>query len=191
MKKKFILILIPIITLVALLLIALPYYQNQKEVEKYAFTMDSIDGKVSLSDFKGKIPIIYFGFMFCPDVCPTSLSMIAEAFSRLPKLDADKFQLIFISVDPDRDKLKDLKEYASYFYPNAIGITSDKKNLKEVSAKYGSFYAKEYLQGSKIEYSVVHTSFIYIMDKEGKIKSKLRHVSNPESIYKALIEALK
>tara|TARA_B110000046_G_C12953298_1_gene381135 strand:- start:166 stop:741 length:576 start_codon:yes stop_codon:yes gene_type:complete len=191
MKKKLILIFLAIIILVAALLIGFPYYQNQKEIEKHAFTMDSIDGKVSLSDFKGKFTIIYFGFMFCPDICPTSLSMTSEALKRFSKADSDKFQLVFISVDPDRDKLKDLKEYAGYFYPNAIGLTSTENNLKEVTRKYGTFYATEYLKDSKIEYTVAHTSFLYIMDKEGKIKAKLRHPNSPETIHKALIEVLK
>lgn len=190
MNKKLILIFAPIVILAAALLIALPYYENKKEVDNYAFTMDSIDGKVSLSDFKGKFPIIYFGYMYCPDICPTSLSMTAEALKRLPKADSDKFQLIFVSVDPERDKLKDLKEYASYFYPSAIGITSNEEYLKEVTAKYGTYYTKEYLKDSKMDYSVAHTSFIYIMDKEGKIQGKISHVDNPEMVYKALMEAL-
>jgi len=191
MKKKLILVFAPIILLAVVFLVALPYFQHQKEIDNYAFTMDSIDGKVSLSDFKGKIPIIYFGYTFCPDICPTSLSMTAEALNRLAKIDSDKFQLIFISVDPDRDKLKDLKQYASYFYPNAIGLTSNDKYLKEVTAKYGTYYSKEYLKGSKMGYSVAHTSFIYIMDKEGNIQGKISHVDNPEVVYKALMEALK
>jgi len=180
-----------ILALAASFLIITSYFEDQKEIKYYSFTMDSADGKVSLSDFNGKYTIIYYGYMYCPDICPTSLSMTAEALKRLPKADADKFQLVFISVDPDRDKVDQLKEYATYFHPSAIGITSDAANIKEVANKYGTYYANEYLPNSKMDYSVTHTSFIYFMDKDGKLKHRISHVDNPEVVLEALKEVLK
>jgi len=168
------------------LFIVLPYYQNQKIIKRYAFTMDSLDGKVSLSDFRGKFPIVYFGYMDCPDICPTTLAMISQSLHKLSIKDAKKFQLIFISVDPDRDKIKGLKEYVSYFYPTAIGVTSNAKYLKKVSANYGAYYKKIYLKGSKINYSVAHTSFIYIMDKNGKLAKRISHPDSVKSVLNAL-----
>jgi protein SCO1/2 len=182
MKKKLILFLIPIFLLSVAFLFVLPYMQNQKEIKQYAFTMDSIDGKVSLSDFDGKYKIIYYGYMYCPDICPTSLSIVASALKKLPKEQADKFQLIFISVDPDRDKVKELKEYANYFYKGAIGVTSNEKYLKSISSNYGTYYANEYLENSKIDYSVAHTSFVYIMDKDGKLLYKLKHLEKTNDV---------
>ncbi len=182
MKKKLILFTLSIILISFAFLIVLPYVQDQKKIKQYAFTMDSIDGKVNLSDFNGKYTLIYYGYMYCPDICPTTLSIVADALKKLPKQKADMFQLIFISVDPDRDKVEGLKEYANYFYKGAIGVTSNKKYLKTITANYGTYYAYEYLENSKINYSVAHTSFVYVMDKNGKLLHKLEHLEKTSDV---------
>lgn len=186
MKKKLILFITPIFLISLVFLLIIPYMENQKEIKQYAFTMESADGKVSLSDFSDKYKLIYYGYMYCPDICPTSLSIIASALKKLPKEQADLFQIIFISVDPDRDKLKDLKEYANYFYKGAVGITSNKEYLKKISSNYGTYYANEYLENSKIDYSVAHTSFVYIMDKEGKLLHKLKHLEKTSDVLNSI-----
>lgn len=182
MKKKIIIFILPIFAMVIGLYFFLPYKQKQNEISQYAFNMDSIDGKVSLSDYDGKYKLIYFGYMYCPDICPTSLSIVASALRELPKEQADKFQIIFISVDPDRDKLAALKEYANYFYKGAIGITSNEKYLKTITSNYGTYYAKEYLKDSKMNYSVAHTSFVYLMDKDGILLDKVSHLEKTSDI---------
>ena len=191
MKKTVILLALPLLLLGLILGVGLPWYQNNQEIQKYAFTMDSAEGKVSLSDFEGRYPVLYFGYMFCPDVCPTSLTMLAEALKQLPPGEAKKFQPIFISVDPERDKVAQLKEYAEYFYPGAIGLTSTPEYLKQVSREYNAYYAKEYLPNSKIDYSVSHTSNIYILDEEGKLFTSIRHATSPAQVLSELTRALK
>ncbi len=186
MNKKLLIFIFSILIVSLSMLAFLNYSQNQKEIEQYSFTMNSIDGKVSLSDFSEQYKIIYYGYMYCPDVCPTTLSVVADALSKLPKEQADKFQVIFISVDPDRDKLKELKEYANYFHKGAIGLTSSKKYLKEISLKYGTYYANEYQKDSKIEYSVAHTSYLYIMDRDGKLVNKLKHLEKTSTVLDVL-----
>lgn len=188
MSKKLILITLPITLLFLVLYVVLPYMEKQKEIKQYAFEMNSIDGKVSLSDYDGKYKLIYFGFMYCPDVCPTTLSIVSQALNQLPKEQADKFQIIFISVDPDRDKLKELKEYANYFYKGTIGLTSDEKYVKDISRKYGTYYSKEYLKDSSIGYTVAHTSYTYIMGKDGTLVNKLPHLKNTQEILNVLKE---
>ena len=121
--------------------------------------------------------------MYCPDICPTTLSLVSSALNKLDSNNAREFQLIFISVDPQRDKVKGLKEYVSYFYPSAIGITSNEKYLKKISSNYGTYYAKENLKNSKMGYSVAHTSFVYIMDKDGKLMHKFKHLENNKTLY--------
>lgn len=190
MRQTKLLFLIPIIIFAAIIIGFVPYMNDQKEIKQYAFELDSAKGKVKLSDFKGKIPLIYFGYMYCPDICPTSLSLTATALNKLPKEKADLFQLIFVSVDPDRDKPKELAEYAQFFYPSAIGLTSDENYIKTLTGNYGTFYAKEYLEGSKIEYSVAHTSFIYVMDKKGKLAHRIAHATSAEDIYSVLLKML-
>jgi len=190
MKIKILIFISLILATILGLYFFLPYKQKQNEIAQYSFTMDSINGKVSLSDYDGKYKLIYFGYMYCPDICPTSLSVLASALKMLPKEQADKFQVIFISVDPDRDKLKELKEYANYFYKGAIGITSNKKYLKTITSNYGTYYTKEYLKDSKMNYSVAHTSFVYLMDKDGILLDKVSHLEKTSDILN-IIKTLK
>ncbi|MDD2384814.1 MAG: SCO family protein [Sulfurospirillaceae bacterium] len=190
MRKTLWFILTPILLIALTIFVIIPYIEEQKTIAHYAFKLDSSEGHVKLSDFQGKIPIIYFGYMYCPDICPTSLSVIASALAKLPKDKAENFQLIFISVDPNRDTPKALKEYAHYFYSYAIGLTGNEKYLKEITQNYGAYYAKEYDSNSTQEYTVAHTSFIYIMDKKGKLAHKLAHPQNTNDVYTALLEML-
>lgn len=180
------------VPLVALALVwwSLRYMQNQNAINQYAFTLQSVDGVVKMSDFKGKKPIVYFGYMYCPDICPTTLSLLSSALHKLPKEQAEQFQIIFISVDPQRDALKELKEYANYFDKNAIGLSGDENYLKKITDNYGTYYAKEYLEGSNLEYSVNHTTFVYFFDQNGKLKDKIQHVNNTEAILEVLQKML-
>lgn len=190
MKKKLIIIFAAIIVIAGLVFAGIPYYQNQKLIQRYAFTMNSASGKVSLKDFKGKIVILYFGYMYCPDICPTTLSMISDALHKLPKKEAKRFQLLFVSVDPDRDTLKNLKEYASYFYPTAMGLTSAKENLKAVSRTFGAYYSKIYDKGSKSKYTVAHTSSVYIINTKGILEKTIPHTEDEKVFLQAFKTAL-
>lgn len=190
MKKKSILIITPIVLLALAFFVVVPYIQNQNEISQYAFTLDSADGKVSLSDFRGKNVIVYFGYMYCPDICPTSLSVVSAALNKLESSEAKKFQLVFVSVDPDRDSLSDLKEYAQYFYPNAIGLTTQEPRIKEIANRYGAYYAKEYLEGSKMDYSVAHTANLYFMDEDGILAHSIKHVQSTDDVMPILKKML-
>jgi len=186
MKKIFLIFTLFIIAMIIGLFWYLPYYQKQEQIKQYSFTMDSADGEISLNDYDGKYKLIYFGYMYCPDVCPTSLSIVSSALNALPKNQANQFQLIFISVDPNRDKLPLLKEYANYFYKGAIGVTSNEKYLKQISSNYGTYYSKVYLKNSKMDYSVAHTSFVYIMGKDGTLINKISHLEKTSEILNIL-----
>lgn len=166
------------------------YVQDQRGVKPYAFELQSADGPVRLSDFKGKMPIVYFGYMYCPDICPTTLAQAANALQKLPKEEADKFQLLFISVDPERDGLGDLKEYAQYFYPDALGLTGEAPALKEITQNYGTYYAKEYIENSGVDYTVAHTTFLYFLDTQGRLAHTIKHSQSPDEIFRALQKML-
>lgn len=167
-----------------------PYIDEYKQKQQYEFNLDTIDGPIQLSSFKGKTVAIFFGYTYCPDVCPTALAMLGEGLKGLSKEELEDFNGIFISVDPNRDTLKNLKDYAQYFHPSFIGATSNEKNILEVTKNYGTYFQKEYLPNTKEGYSVSHTSSIYIFDKQGKLSSKLEHFIMPSDITKALKKAL-
>lgn len=182
-----------IIFLVSVVLISLlkPFVEDYKEKQKYDFTVNTIDGEISKDDFKGKALAVYFGYTYCPDVCPTSLSSLAHALKQLDSKQTKDFVGLFISVDPDRDKLGNLKEYAQYFHKNFIGATSNKENIDDITKRYGTYYEKIELDNSAMGYSVSHTSYIYLFDKEGKFMAKVDHFSDPSKIKENLENILK
>lgn len=138
------------------------------------FTLQSVDGPVSLNDYKNKVRLLYFGYTYCPDVCPTSLSRIAGAFKKLNPEELKQVQGFLISVDPDRDTVKKLADYTKYFHPQIVGVTGTKKEIDEVTERYDVQYRKA--KGTtEAGYLVDHTAFIFALDKEGKIRHYLPH----------------
>ena len=138
------------------------------------FTLDSNQGKVSLSDYDGKVRMLYFGYTFCPDVCPGSLQRIGAAFKKLTPEELEKVQGMLISVDPERDTLQKLEDYTKYFHPQIVGVTGTKEQIDEVAKRYDVKYRKA--EGSSPEsYLVDHTGYIFVLDKKGKIRDYLPH----------------
>lgn len=141
------------------------------------FTLDSNQGKVSLSDYDGKVRMLYFGYTFCPDVCPGSLQRVGAAFKKLTPEELTKVQGMLISVDPERDTLKKLEDYTKYFHPQIVGVTGKKSEIDEIAKRYDVTYRKS--EGSSPEsYLVDHTGYIFVLDKKGKIRDYLPHAVN-------------
>ena len=138
------------------------------------FTLFQGDKPVSLSDFHGKLVVMYFGFASCPDVCPTTLSIIASALRQLTPEELETVQPVFISIDPERDQGEKLTAYATYFHPGFIGITGTPDEVQKVANQYGGFFIKVE-SDSALEYLVEHTSKTYIISKDGQYVSILPH----------------
>ena len=138
------------------------------------FTLYQDDKPIKLSDFRGKLVVMYFGFASCPDVCPTTLAIIASALKQLTADELNKVQPVFISIDPERDQGEKLNAYASYFHPGFIGITGTPEAVQKVANQYGGFFIKVE-SDSALEYLVEHTSKTYIISKDGKYVSILPH----------------
>jgi cytochrome oxidase Cu insertion factor (SCO1/SenC/PrrC family) len=117
-------------------------------------------------DFRGKLMLVYFGFTFCPDICPTDLQAIGLALDRLGS-DGDKVQPLFVTVDPERDTPQHLAEYVSMFHPRLIGLTGSTEAIRKAAAAYKVYYAKVSLGKAIDDYTVDHTAFIYLMDRDG------------------------
>ena len=138
------------------------------------FTLDSNQGKISLSDYDGKVRMLYFGYTFCPDVCPGSLQRIGAAFKKLTSEELAQVQGMLISVDPDRDTVQKLENYTKYFHPQIVGVTGTKAQIDEIAKRYDVKYRKA--EGSSPEsYLVDHTGYIFVLDKKGKIRDYLPH----------------
>ncbi len=136
------------------------------------FTLKDPDGKIRhLADFKGKAVIIFFGFTQCPVICPTALARAVEIKKLLGK-DADRLQVIFVSVDPDRDTPELLKAYTHAFDPSFLGLTSDAKHLLETAADFKISYEKIPTGSS---YTMDHSTISYIYDPVGNNRLVLNH----------------
>ena len=138
------------------------------------FTLFQGDRPVRLSDFHGKLVVMYFGFASCPDVCPTTLSIIASALRQLTPEELETVQPVFISIDPERDQGEKLTAYATYFHPGFIGITGTPEEVQKVANQYGGFFMKVE-SDSALGYLVEHTSKTYVISKDGRYVSVLPH----------------
>lgn len=138
------------------------------------FTLYQGDNPVSLSDFRGQLVVMYFGFASCPDVCPTTLAIIASALGQLTPEEMESVQPVFISIDPERDRGEKLDAYAAYFHPDFIGITGTPDEVQKVINQYGGFFIKAE-SDSAMGYLVEHTSKTYLISKDGQYVSILPH----------------
>lgn len=120
---------------------------------------------VSLSDYKDKIVLLYFGYTFCPDVCPTSLSDLARVQRKLDD-GGEKIQVIMITVDPERDTPQKLSEYVDFFHPTFIGLTGSKEEIDAAAEGYGVYYEQH--EGTEASgYLIDHTARIFVIEPGG------------------------
>lgn len=154
------------------------------------FTLQSELGPVSLSDFKGKVVAVYFGYMSCPDICPTSLWNLSEAMKMLNEEQAARVQGVFISVDPDRDSPHALGLFARGFYDTFIGLSGNKANLDQVARQYSVVYEKVALKDSAMGYVIDHSSVIYLIDEQGVLQHFIAHNTSSEEIREDLLKLL-
>ncbi|MFC2345322.1 SCO family protein [Campylobacter sp.] len=141
-------------------------------LKNYDFTGKGANGAVSLKSFEGKNKVIYFGYTTCPDVCPATLGILSGVLNELKR---DDIVVIFVTLDPERDEPKNVDEYAKYFYPNSYGIVLD--DLPKVAKSYGVKYQKVLLEKSAIEYSVAHSSSLYVLDKNDKFVAEISNLT--------------
>lgn len=149
------------------------------------FAVTTPDGTFSLADYRGKVVLIYFGYTFCPDVCPTSLAALGQAFAALSAEELERVKGVFVSVDPERDTLEILKVYAPFFHPNIIGATGTPEQLADIARRYGVSYMKQKSIDGR-PYTVDHSSFTYLIGPDGKLAVTLPHGSSPEELVAAI-----
>jgi protein SCO1/2 len=129
-----------------------------------------VDGNskpVTDQDFHGKFMLVYFGYSFCPDVCPTTLNEIADAMDKLGPV-AARVQPIFITVDPKRDTPAVIKQYAANFSPKLLGLTGTPDEIAKVAKEYRVYYAEHRTGPGPNDYSMDHSSILYLMGPDGQ-----------------------
>lgn len=134
----------------------------------------------SLADFKGKVIALFFGYTHCPDVCPTTMADLKQTM-KLLGTDANEFQVLFVTVDPERDTQAVLAQYVPAFDKHFIGLYGDKAATETAVKDFKIFTAKVENKGSS-GYTIDHSAGIYIFDKSGKIRLYVDYGEKPEAI---------
>jgi cytochrome oxidase Cu insertion factor (SCO1/SenC/PrrC family) len=136
------------------------------------------------ADFRGKLMLVYFGYTYCPDICPATLLAMSQAIDKLG-LEGDQVQPIFITVDPERDTQAQMKLYAANFHPRLLALTGSAEQVDAAEKDY-RVYAKKVTEASKADYLMDHSSFIYLMDRNGKLAALISPGVEPDAMAAAI-----
>jgi protein SCO1/2 len=139
---------------------------------------------VTEADFAGRYLLVYFGFTYCPDVCPTELGIIASAMDELGE-EADRVTPVFITIDPERDSAEALADYVARFHPRMVGLTGTPAQIAAAARAYRVFYAKVN-RPEMTEYLMDHSSFTYLVGPDGRVRALFRPQTAPEAIAQAV-----
>jgi protein SCO1/2 len=147
------------------------------------FTLVDQTGKtVTDKDFVGKLMLVYFGYTFCPDVCPTELANMAAAYDLLTPAERKQVQLVFITVDPERDTTQVLKDYVGNFGNDMVGLGGTAEQVKAAAKAYRVYYARSKETAGSSDYLMDHSGFVYLMGRDGRYRAHFRPQVEPQSI---------
>lgn len=176
-RRVFILLAVALVALIAAVLLLMQrlsvpelhgtMLQSPQPVQDFTLT-GSTGSPVSLSDLRGKHVVIYFGYTYCPDVCPTTLNDLRKMVNALGK-QAEDVQVMMITVDPERDTVEQLASYLKYIDPSFLGMTGTMEEIKAVATQMGAFFEKRETGGAT-DYLVDHTSTTLVVDEKGFLR---------------------
>jgi protein SCO1/2 len=144
---------------------------------------------VTAADFRGRYMLVYFGFTYCPDVCPTALLTLTRALERLERAAPEKaarIKPVFISVDPARDTPAALRAYVDHFHPRLTGLTGSPEQVAAAAEAYRVYYEKVPADGSAADYLIDHSAYTYLMGPEGRYLTHFEHGTEPRDMAAAL-----
>lgn len=143
------------------------------------FVLTSADGPVDTATLRGKLLLVYFGYTYCPDICPTSLTVTGQALGQLAPNELAQVRTIFVSVDPARDTPARLKDYVTFFHPGMVGVTGSDDAIAAAARKFGAVYARQDV-GSKAGYVVDHSAWTYVVAPDGRLAARIPHGASVE-----------
>jgi protein SCO1/2 len=146
------------------------------------FVLQSADGPVDTATLRGKVLLIYFGYTYCPDICPTTLVAVGQALKQLTPAELAQVKTIFVSVDPARDTPQRLKEYATFFHPDIIGVTGSPDQVAAVARLYGAVYARHDVGGGDKYYVVDHSAWTYLVAPDGRLATRIAYGTSAEQM---------
>ncbi|WP_104401710.1 SCO family protein [Vibrio penaeicida] len=169
---------------------ALPVASENSSAPVTLFGADN--APVNLNDLAdSRVRVVYFGFTRCPDVCPTSLAMMAGALNQLEDEQRMQFRPMFISLDPERDAPELASEYAAYFHKDIEGLSAPLDTTKPLASKYGVIFRKTELADSALQYTLDHSSYFYFLKPDGSLITKVPHALSPAPVLAAMKDILK
>jgi protein SCO1/2 len=149
--------------------------QEKKNFDPFSLKLNTSLGVKTLSELnQNKTVLLYFGFLSCPDACPTTLSTMSAVFRELSEKQLDQITFLFVDLDPDRDTLLKLKEYTAFFHPKIIPISLNKSDLNLFTEYFGIAYMKVPLK-SKMGYTIDHSTNIVMLSPDGKFLDPIEH----------------
>ena len=153
------------------------------------FTLTDQTGKrVTDADFRGRFMLVYFGYTFCPDVCPLGLQTIAAALDELPADVQDQVVPLFITVDPERDTVPVMRDYVAAFHPRLVGLTGTEDEVTAAVRAYRVYASRSATPAGDDGYLVDHSTFTYLMDRQGAYLTHFGHDTTPDEMAKRIKE---
>ncbi len=149
---------------------------------------DARGGKIALATLRGKLVLLYFGFLSCPDICPTDLQAIGQAIRSLGA-DGERVQPVFVTLDPARDTLAALRGYVASFHPRFIALTGSEAEIRKVATDFKVFFEKVPVPGAGT-YTIDHAAFTFLLDRQGKFATLFPPGTPPERMATMLRDQL-
>jgi len=154
------------------------------------FEVRSGTESVRLSDFAGSVVVVYFGYAGCPDICPTTLSTVGAALRLLSPEQLARTRGLFVSVDPERDTPAQARSYAAFFHERIVGATTDVQAVTSIAEDWGVRFEKAEGASEAMGYTVDHTSIVFLVAPDGRMKKALPHGSDPEKLAAAIVDVM-
>lgn len=140
------------------------------------FRLTGSKGIFNLSKLRSKLVLVYFGYTSCPDICPTSLAATAAGLSKLTPAELEQVEMVFVSLDPERDTQPRLGEYASFFHPKIQGLTGSPDEVAKAAALFGVIYRQVRPAGAS-DYVIDHSALTYVVGPDGRLVAELPHAA--------------
>ena len=150
------------------------------------FRLHSPAGSYALTDSRGQVVLLYFGYTYCPDICPSSLMTIAQALEGLSQAERAGVRILFVTLDPERDTLERLADYAAFFTPEILPLTGTPEEIAAVARQYGVYYARAADPQAGNSYVIDHSAAIYLIAPDGRLSGSLPHGVEVERLRAAI-----
>ena len=151
--------------------------------------IDQNGRRVTDKDFLGRPMLVFFGFTFCPDICPSGLQVISSVLDQLGTK-GERIVPIFVTIDPERDTPDQLKSYLASFHPRLVGLSGTSVEIADVAKKYRVYFKKVKDEKSSADYTMDHTTIIYLMDEKGQFVAHFSHATSADKLSEGLRKQL-